>query len=73
MRFNFACVLAGYMGDKEASLALLSTCLMRSRVHLLAAQTDPDLDPLRGDPRFDDLLRQASERLGSSPFQSPSS
>jgi adenylate cyclase len=64
MRFNFACVLACYMGDKQAAIALLSTCLMRSRVHLLAAENDPDLDPLRGAPEFEELMERARTRFG---------
>ena len=67
MRFNFACVLACYLGDNDAALALLSSCLMRSRVHLLAAETDPDLDSLRDDARFDDLVNRARERFGLAP------
>ena len=64
MRFNFACVLACYMGDKQAAVSLLSTCLMRSRVHLLTAETDPDLDSLRGDPAFEELMCRARQRFG---------
>ena len=67
MRFNFACVLACYMDDKQAAVALLSTCLMRSRVHLLAAETDPDLDALRGDPAFEGLMERARKRFGLEP------
>ena len=64
MRFNFACVLASYMDDKQAAIALLSTCLMRSRPHLLTAETDPDLDSLRGDPGFKALMERARKRFG---------
>ena len=64
MRFNFACVLSCYMGDTSAAVALLSTCLMRSRVHLLTAETDPDLDNLRGDPRFEELMERARKHFG---------
>ena len=64
MRFNFACILCCYMKDTEAALALLATTLMQSRNHLRAALTDPDLDCLRDDSRFQDLLDRASERFG---------
>ena len=67
LRFNFACVLACYMHDNQAAVALLSTCLMRSRVHLLAAETDPDLDALRGDPAFEGLMERARKRFGLEP------
>jgi adenylate cyclase len=66
MRYNFACILAGYMQDKEAALALLATTLMRSRLHLVAAQTDPDFDCLRDDPRYAALIERARSRFGTS-------
>ena len=55
MRYNFACVFACHMQDKEAALALLATTILRSRTHFVAAQTDPDFDCLRDDPRFAEL------------------
>jgi adenylate cyclase len=64
MRYNFACVFACHMQDKEAALALLATTLLRSRTHFVAAQTDPDFDCLRSDPRFSELVERARARFG---------
>ncbi len=70
MRYNFACVLCCYMNDREGALSLLATTLMRSRNHLRAAQTDPDFDCLRDEPRFRELLARARERHGETPAKS---
>ena len=64
MRYNFACVLATHMADNQAALSLLSSTLMRSKVHCRAAITDPDLDGLRNEPAFLDLLERATKRHG---------
>ena len=66
MRYNFACVLAAFMGDKQAAISLLATTMMRSKVHCRAATTDPDLDGLRDEPAFRELLERASGRHGIS-------
>ena len=64
MRYNFACVLAGYVGDKEEALHLLDGALAFSNVtQLKIAETDPDLDPLRDDPRFAKMIDDARKRL----------
>jgi len=65
MRYNFACVLAGYGGDKDEALHLLDGVLAFSGLtQLKIAETDPDLDPLRDDPRFQKILKDAKRRLG---------
>lgn len=64
MRYNFACILATYMSDADAALSLLSTTLMRSRMHAQHAHSDPDLDPLREDNRFVELMGRARSRFG---------
>jgi adenylate cyclase len=66
MRYNFACILAAYLNDKEGALKLLARTLAATpgtRV-VRAAQTDPDLDPLREDPRFQKMIADAVRRLG---------
>ena len=65
MRYNFACVLAGYLGDKEAALRMLqSTFAVATEYVVRIADTDTDLDSLRDDPRFQKMLSTAKERLG---------
>ena len=65
MRYNFACVLSGYVGDKEAALKMLASTLPQApEGQVRVAMADPDLDPIRDDPRFKVLIAEASERLG---------
>jgi adenylate cyclase len=63
MRYNFACVLAGYGGDKEEALRLIAGTVALSAMHVRIAETDPDLDPLRDDPRFGKIIADAKKRL----------
>jgi len=67
MRYNFACVLAALLGDREAALAMLGPALERnSGINLVAfAQTDPDLAGLRDDPRFQAMIAAAEARLAA--------
>ena len=65
MRYNFACIFACYMQDKEAALALLATTVLRSRTHFAAVRSDPDFDGLREDPRFIALIERAAARFGA--------
>lgn len=64
MRYNFACVLAAHLKDKDAALKLLDrTLAVCGEMQLRMAETDPDFDSLRDDPRFDQILERASKRL----------
>lgn len=71
MRYNFGCALCMYLADKEAALDMLGpvfACITDS--HLPYAKADPDLELLRGDPRFDAMIAGAEARLaneGASP------
>ena len=66
MRYNFACVLASYTDDKEGAIKLLKSLLPVALETYGAAvrMTDPDLDPIRDDPRVIKLMNDARKRLG---------
>ncbi|HEU4809894.1 MAG TPA: hypothetical protein VFS69_04470, partial [Sphingomicrobium sp.] len=65
MRYNFACVLASYVGDKEEALRLLDgTLALAGPTPLKIAETDPDLDCLRDDPRFQKFMARERKRHG---------
>jgi adenylate cyclase len=65
MRYNFGCVLSAYLHDRDAALDLLEPVFVQSNPTLVKGATiDPDLDFLRGDPRFEKALADARQRLG---------
>jgi adenylate cyclase len=65
MRYNFACALAAFVGDPDGALRHLERSLVSAGVfHLGLIEADPDLDPLRGDPRFQAIIAEAKKRLG---------
>ena len=45
-------------GEKDAAFATLNRALQVGDSGLLFARSDPFLDPIRNDPRFDDLLNR---------------
>ena len=64
MKYNFACVLAAYVGDKEEALQLLKRALAASSEAIVrAADSDPDLDPIRDEPAFGKAIKEAKQRL----------
>ncbi|HWI77076.1 MAG TPA: TIR domain-containing protein [Sphingomicrobium sp.] len=65
MRYNFACVLATYVDDKEEALRLLDpTLALAGKKMLKVVVTDPDFDCLRDDPRFKKMIARERKRHG---------
>jgi adenylate cyclase len=65
MRYNFACALAAFIGDKQGALRHLERSLATAGAfHLSLVETDPDLDSLRDEPQFKEALSRARKRLG---------
>ena len=64
-RYNFACSLTNYLQEPEAALELLGPVFETMAIAWLNhAKADPDLDPLRQDPRFKAMVASAETRLG---------
>ena len=65
MRYNFACMLAAQIGDKDGALKLLQRNFTTiSKCQLRVSESDPDLDSLREDRRFANMVARAKSRLG---------
>jgi adenylate cyclase len=64
LRYNLACCMAG-AGETDYALDWLEQALATSGLGIVRwAESDTDLDSLRGLPRFKALLAQAEDRLG---------
>ena len=65
MRYNFACVLAAHLRDKDGALRLLDRTLSLSGPTVLRmAATDPDFECLRDMPRFQKMIDRERKRHG---------
>ena len=65
MPYNFACMLATWVGDLEGALDMLEPMMPRqSRSLMLTMLADPDMDPLRDHPRFKRMVAEAMKRTG---------
>ena len=63
MSYNFAAVYAANLNDPEEALALLQPTMAKASGALISwAEIDPDVDSLRGDPRFQSMLAEAKAR-----------
>ena len=66
MRWNLSCALSRFLGDKNAAIDLLATFLDKAPPPLVEyVRLDPDLDPLRDEPRFEKLVMEAEQRVAS--------
>jgi adenylate cyclase len=64
MRYNLAWPAIAFFNDKELALELLEEAFQKGGKTLVSlAVADHNLDPLRGDPRFQHMLSQAKERV----------
>jgi len=64
-RYNLACALLDRLDDREKAIEVLGPYFEQTipnRIKHLEA--DPDMDPIRDDPRFKDMLAAAKQRLG---------
>jgi adenylate cyclase len=66
MCYNLACALATRVGNVPDAIDALEPFLegVKTAQNIRHLEADPDLDPLRGDPRYEELLASAKQRLG---------
>ena len=66
MRYNLACTIVRQLGDVDETLDTLGPFFerMHSTTLMRHAEVDPDLDPIRDNPRFKEMLANAKQRLG---------
>ncbi len=63
MRYNLACVLSAHLGDANGALDRLGPYFAKtSRTDVAHARIDPDMDPIRQDPRFAAMIAEAEAR-----------
>ena len=65
-RYNFACSLTTYLKDPDAALELLGPVFETMAIAWLNhAKADPDLEPIRGHPRYQAMVAAAETRLAA--------
>jgi adenylate cyclase len=66
MRYNFACALSVHLKETQAAIDMLQPVLMNFAGGFLHhAKVDPDLDPVRNDPRFKTMIAAAEARIAA--------
>jgi adenylate cyclase len=67
MRYNAGCVAATQLKDPDEALKILEPFFQTtSTTWIRHCEADPDLDPVRDDPRFQEMVAAAKHRLGMS-------
>ncbi|HET7162213.1 MAG TPA: TIR domain-containing protein [Rhodanobacteraceae bacterium] len=67
MCYNFACMLAVRLKDRQAALDMLAPLFETVSASFLAyVKADPDLESLRDDPRYQAMIAAAEARLAAS-------
>jgi adenylate cyclase len=66
MRYNLGCALIQDVGAIDEAIATFQPFFERlqSPMHLRHLEVDPDISPIRDDPRFKAMLASAKKRLG---------
>jgi adenylate cyclase len=66
MRYNLACTIVRQLGDVDETLNTLGPFFERlnSSTLMRHIEVDPDMDPVRNDPRFQEMIASAKQRLG---------
>jgi len=66
MRYNLACAMIMQLREPDAAIDLLGPYFDEvSMTQLRHCAVDPDMDPVRGDARFQSMLDAALARLGA--------
>ncbi|HEY7007210.1 MAG TPA: TIR domain-containing protein [Sphingomicrobium sp.] len=65
-RYNIACTMLHELGDIDEAIRTLEPVFagMNSAAEVRHAEADPDLNPIRDDARFKQMLLSAKQRLG---------
>lgn len=68
LRYYLACALAQGLADTDAAIEILQPYFERvkGKAQLRHLEVDDDLEPIRDDPRFQEMLASAKQRLGMS-------
>jgi adenylate cyclase len=66
MRYNMACAVCVYLADADLALSVLTPFFATATERFLAyAESDPDLAPVREDPRFTAFIEEARRRIAA--------
>lgn len=71
MRYNLACAFAARLEDRDRAIEVMETYFERvvSATLIRHLEADPDMDSIRDDPRFKEMLAAAKDRLGMTEMQ----